>query len=403
MAGRRLAPFGWPASRRPATCYCLGGCHRTTIRHWGDACMAPYVGLRQFRALQRRFPDLHRQQRLSVIEQIMRILVTGATGLVGNNVVRELVRRNVAVRVLVRVKADVRPLQDLPVEQVGGDVLDPLSLRAALPDVEAIVHAAGRVHIGWGDLAVQRAVNVEGTRNVAQAAREAGCRLVHVSSVDALGLAPPPAWANETTPPNHKTLCSYVITKQEAEAVIRQEQARGLQAIIVNPGFMLGPWDWKPSSGRMLLAIAQRGALAAPSGGCSVCDVRDVVAGLLTALSSATPGKQYILAGYNLSYLDLWRQIAAVTEVRPPSFRIGPLVRFGLGTAGDLLGRLTGKEPEINSAAIAMSSLFHYYDSQRATQELGYRNRDLQETLRDAWHWFQTYGYAGQRSGRAPS
>jgi dihydroflavonol-4-reductase len=333
----------------------------------------------------------------------MRILVTGATGLVGNNVVRELVKRGQQVRVLVRNESDVRSLQDLSVERVTGDVVEPTSVQAALKGIDQIVHAAGRVHIGWGDWTVQRAVNVEGTRHVARAARESGCRLLHVSSVDALGLATPPMWANESTPPGGKTPCSYVITKQQAETVVREEQARGLDAVIVNPGFMLGPWDWKPSSGRMLLAVARRGVLAAPRGGCSVCDVRDVTNGLLAALQSAPTGKQYILAGYNISYWELWRQIATVTQVRKPLFRVGPLLRVGLGVGGDLITRLTGKEPEINSASLSMSDLFHHYDSQLAKHELGYRNRDLEETLRDAWRWFRTYGYAGPRPDDQPS
>jgi dihydroflavonol-4-reductase len=169
--------------------------------------------------------------------------------------------------------------------------------------------------------------------------------------------------------------------------------AAGLNAVIVNPGFMLGPWDWKPSSGKMLVGVGSRFAVLAPTGGCSICDVRDVAVGILSAMERGKVGENYILAGHNQSYLEIWRLFAKVGGSRPPVMRMGPLQRFFAGRGGDLLGRLKHRELDINSASLAMSSLFHHYSSDRAHAELGYQIRPLEETVRDAWNWFREHGY----------
>ena len=323
----------------------------------------------------------------------MKTLVTGATGLVGNNVVRLLIEKNQPVRVLVRANSDPRPLAGLDVEFAFGDVRDESAVRTASRGVDQIVHAAALVHIGWSQLEQQREINVKGSRLIAEAALAEGIRLVHVSSVDALGLGVAGIAADEETPRAGKTPCSYVITKREAEVAVREVIDRGLDGRIVNPGFMLGPWDWKPSSGRMLIAVGKRFAVLAPTGGCTVCDVRDVASGILAALEQGESGRNYILGGFHQTYFELWRLFARVGGSRPPVARLGPAMRFLVGRSGDWISRWTRGELEINSAAMAMSSLFHYHTSARAVAELGYQNRPLEQTIQDAWEWFSAYGY----------
>ena len=324
----------------------------------------------------------------------MTTLVTGATGLVGNNVVRLLRDAGETVRVLVRGTSDPRPLAGLEVEVVTGDVCDVESVRRATVGVSRVVHAAAQVHIGWTGLDSLRAINVVGTRNVATAARDANAKMVHVSSVDTLGVGSPDLAADEESPREGKVPCSYVLSKREAEQAFLEEVGCGLEGVVVNPGFMFGPWDWKPSSGRMLLEVARRFTPFAPKGGCSVCDVRDVAAGILAALERGTVGRGYILGGENVSYLDLWKRISSITGGAAPLGRAGPLMRLAAGRGGDLIGKLTGREPDVNSASVGMSDLYHYYSIARAQEELGYVVRPLEESLADAWDWFQAEGYA---------
>ncbi len=322
------------------------------------------------------------------------VLVTGATGLVGNNLVRCLLDQGQSVRVLVRTGADARPLEGLNVEAVRGDVRDRAAVERACEGVQAVLHAAALIHLGWTQRERAREINVQGTRHLVEAARRIGARLVHVSSVDALGAGSVDRPADEENYSHEKVPCTYVLTKRESDQVVRQGVRDGLDAVIVHPGFMLGPWDWKPSSGRMLLAVAQQFTPVAPPGGCTVCDIRDVARGILAAWRSGRIGRSYILGGDNLRYLELWKLFAAVTGASAPSFRVGPLMRYAAGLWGDLRTRISGREPDVNSAAIAMSCQYHYYSSARAQTELDYRCRPVRESVQDAWQWFQKFGYA---------
>lgn len=323
----------------------------------------------------------------------MRFLVTGATGLVGNNLVRQLLEQGFPVRALARSRQDQRPFQGLDVEVVQGDIGEPASLRAACEGAAVVIHAAGLVQIGWSRREEHERVNVQGALNVAAAARQAGARLVFVSSVNALGLGRREAPANEQTALPGIVECPYVLSKRRAELGIQEEMQRGLQAVIVYPGFLLGPWDWKPSSGAMLLEVAKINPLLAPVGSYSVCDVRDVSAGIVTAAKISPSGSRYILAGHNTTYREAWRRFAKLAGKSGPWFPAGPFNRNVLAVAGDLWGKLSGREPEFNSAGVWMSVQEHCFSSALAQRELGYQIRPLQETIDDTWRWFGEYGY----------
>jgi dihydroflavonol-4-reductase len=321
----------------------------------------------------------------------MLTLVTGATGLVGNNVVRLLLQRGSAVRVLTRAGSNPRPLEALDVETVHGDVRNQESMHQACDGVARVVHAAAEVRIGWSGLKLQRAINVDGTRHVAVAARETGARMVHVSTVDAMGYGSRAEPADENTPLGGHVACPYVVTKREAERVVMEQVELGLDAVIVNPVYMLGPWDWKPSSGRMLLAVACGRGLLAPPGGNDFCDVRDVAAGILAAAERGERGRRYILGGEPLSYLEAWRMFADVSGARPPRRVVGRRLLRAAGVIGGLWGRIVRREPDINSAATAMSEMEHHFQSARAADELGYSPRPAREAAEAAWDWFRRF------------
>ena len=323
-------------------------------------------------------------------------LVTGATGLVGNNVVRQLLASGQQVRVMVRGSSDSRPLEGLCVEVVRGDVCDAESVQRACRGVARVVHSAGYVRIGRSQLEHHRAVNVDGTRYVAQSAREAGARMIHVSSSDAMGILSPKEPVDEDTPLAPPPPVPYVITKREAEVVVLDEVSRGLDAVIVNPGFMLGPWDWKPSSGRMLLEVGAGKGKLAPRGWLSLCDVRDVVSGIISAIDRGQCGRRYLLAGETMLLLDAWRLFADTAGVPRPWCRAGPLMLIAVGWGGDVWTRLTGREPDVNSGAIAMARLPKNYSSKRAATELGYKTRPVRETVQDSWDWFKDHGFVDQ-------
>jgi len=324
-------------------------------------------------------------------------LITGGTGLVGNNLVRLLLERGLRVRTLVRGRAGSRELDGLPVERVVGDVTDAAAVRRAVAGARTVIHSAAMVHVGWRMLDQMRRVNVEGTRFVAEASRTTGARLVQVSSVNALGLTGDGSPADEETPFGNTVECPYVVTKREAERVVLDEVDRGLDAVIVNPVFMLGAWDWKPSSGRMLLEVAQGKGLFAPPGSQHFGDVRDIAAAIATAGDRGARGRRYILGGHHLSFLEAWTLFARVTGRRPPRAAAPPpLVRLA-GRVGDLIGHCVGREGPLNSAAATMSLLRQHFSSERARTELGYSLRPLEDTVEHAWRWFVDHGYATPR------
>jgi dihydroflavonol-4-reductase len=324
----------------------------------------------------------------------MFVLVTGATGLLGNNLVRLLLARRDRVRVLVRRRSDPRALEGLSVERVHGDVRDPASVERACAGVELVINCAGIVQVGRRSFAHHKAVNAKGAGVVARASRSAGARLVHVSSVDALGFGTREDPADEFRPPRDDVWVPYVVTKRQGDKLVLAELDFGLDAVLVHPAFTLGPWDWKPSSGRLVLRIARGHAIAAPPGGNDFCHVEDVANGVLAAAERGVIGERYILGGEALSYREAFELIARVTGARPPRFTAPAGVVRAIGLAGDFLGLVRRIEPDVNSGTALMSCLPHHFTDLKARDRLGYAPRPAIEAVRDAWEWFKAYGYA---------
>lgn len=319
--------------------------------------------------------------------------VTGATGLVGNNLVRTLIARGARVRVLARGEGR-RELEGLDLVTVQGELGDPDALRRLVSGVEVVVHAAADVRVGFGGREAMHRVNVEGTRAIC-AAMPAEARLVHVSSVDALGMRSREAPADEDTPPaEHEGGVPYVDTKREADRVVR---ASGVDHVIVHPTYMIGPWDWRPSSGRMVLAVAAGQAIYAPSGGNNFVHVQDVVDALIESVRGPA-GRAWILGNENLSYREAWTRIAMVVKMEPPRGELpawAGRVAASFARLGPALGLAEG---DVNAASIRMSFLPHYFDPARARRELGMRSTPLETAVGDAWAFFREQGFVKEKT-----
>lgn len=328
-----------------------------------------------------------------------RYLVTGATGLVGNNLVRLLLDQGHSVRVLARTPSNVEPFEGLNLEFYWANLSEDTDITPAYEGVDTVFHAAGHIHMGWSQAAQHQQINVEGTRRIAQAARHTGVKMVHISSVNALGIGPLADPANETNARPGIVQTPYIVTKRLAEQVVMDERQAGLQAIIVNPTYMLGPWDWKYSSGRMLVEVAtNRLPLIAPAGAFSVADVRDVCDAMVKVVDHIGKQDRYILAGHNLTYQELWKHFNALGGKNwGPPFRMGPFNVWMIGAVSDAWGKIVGKEPDINSAAIKLSSQQHCFSSALAIAELGYRIRPLSETIHDAAQWLKAHDFFPKR------
>jgi dihydroflavonol-4-reductase len=249
------------------------------------------------------------------------------------------------------------------------------------------------IHIGWQRVEQSRKINVDGTKNLIAACKASDARLVHVSTVDTLPAAqsieqPVSETTSDGVP---KVDSAYVISKREAETCVEHAIASGdIQGCITHPGFMLGPYDWKPSSGRMFREVTSAPLLAAPPGGGSVCDVRDVAAATIAAVRKCGNAEHFILAGHNIPYVELWKQMLQIAgKGKRPIIPLKERIRLG-GRVIDAVNRfLSLPERDVNGATIAMGCLNHYYDSSRAVEQLGYSIRPLDETLGDAWDWLK--------------
>jgi dihydroflavonol-4-reductase len=321
----------------------------------------------------------------------MRIAVTGATGLLGNNVTRSALDRGIEVVAISRNATSALSLKDLKVGRLDADITSWESLDRIEGKLDAVIHSAAHIHIGWSQREQGVNTNRIGTANAIRLAQKHSARLVHVSTVNTLAIGSKDRLADEQTPGDGQVPCTYVVSKRAAEQEVQKAIESRIDAVIVYPGFMLGPWDWKPSSGRMILDLRRGAPPLAPSGGCSICDPRDVAEGILNAIQKAPCGGRYILAGENWTYFELWQEITRQFRSRAPWTLLRRPGQLVAGSAGDLFGKLTGKEPLINSAAIAMSSQYHWYSSQKAIDQLSYRIRPVKESISEAIEWMRQY------------
>jgi dihydroflavonol-4-reductase len=232
------------------------------------------------------------------------VTVTGATGHLGNVLVRELLRRGKRVRVLVEPSDDLRPLSGLPIEIVRGDVTRKETLAGAFSGVDLVFHMAGVVSISSLDVELVRTVNVDGTRNVVEAVQRAGVRrLVYTSSVHAF-TEPPSGGVLVETAGYDPALApgDYGKAKAEASCIVLEAIRGGQDAVIVNPTAVLGPLDFRISEmGELLRMFARRRLPAVVDGGYDFVDVRDVASGHLLAAEKGRAGESYLLTGGRMS------------------------------------------------------------------------------------------------------
>lgn len=322
----------------------------------------------------------------------MRVLVTGATGFLGNNICRMLIDQGHQPVAAVRPVSDLKALDGLAVEKVTIN-FDDSDLAIALDNVDAIIHSAALIHIGWTKLEASRKVNVQNTVRLAQAARRKGIRMILVSTVDALGVASENEIGTEEKLDPPKPGNNYVVSKREAETEFLLEVSNGLDGVIVNPGFLIGPYDWRPSSGEMMINVYKNYIFFVPGGGCSVADVRDVAAGTISAIENGRAGQRYILGGQNISYYELWDRMARVMNSGGPKRKMRNWFAATVGFVADCLGKIRGQEQLINSASTQMGQIFHYHSSEKAIRELGYQINSIDDALADAFDWFVANGY----------
>ena len=335
------------------------------------------------------------------------VALTGASGLLGSNLLVALRRAGVDVRALYRSEATIAHLRDAPeargVEWRTADLDDEAALARAFEGVDAVFHVAALVSILASVTPGLTRANVDGTRRVVAACGRAKVRrLIHTSSIVTTGLAPDArSLATEESPWNFAELGlddGYCMTKKQAEDVVLAAiRDTDLDAVIINPGDLFGPMDSKPSSGKLILDTVLGKVPGVTPGGNVFTDVRDVAEGAIAAWQKGVRGERYILGGHNRPYAEVLPLIASRAGTTPPRRVIPRSLAELVGAVGDLKYRLTGREPLLTSAAVRWSYCTRFrVSSAKAEAALGYRISPLETAIDDAIDWFR-------RTGRLPA
>lgn len=323
----------------------------------------------------------------------MTTLVTGATGFVGSAVARALAARGHTLRLLTRPASDRRNLAGLDAEIVIGDLTDPDSLVRAAAGCRYVCHVAADYRFWVPDPDVMLRANVAGAVAMVRAAAQAGAeRIVHCSSVAALGQIGDGTPADENTPANEADFVGiYKRSKYLAEkAVLELAQRDRLPVVVVNPSSPVGPRDIKPTpTGKMIRDTAAGRMPAYIDTGLNIVHVDDVAQGHVMALEKGRVGERYILGGENMLLKDILALVCDVAHRRPPAISLPEAVVWPAAFAMEKLAKLTGIEPMMTRDHLKMARKKMFFSSAKATAELGYRARPVRLAVEDAVAWFR--------------
>ncbi|HSF83759.1 MAG TPA: NAD-dependent epimerase/dehydratase family protein [Anaerolineales bacterium] len=330
------------------------------------------------------------------------VVITGVSGLAGANLTRALLAQGRNVRGLIH--KDRRAVEGLAIELVEGDVRDPASLQAAFSGAEAVYHLAAHISLrsdSWDEV---EAINVQGTRNVVQACLQSGVRrLIHFSSIHAIEQAPLDQALDETRPRvSALQYPPYDRSKAFGEQEVLQGISRGLEAVILNPTGIIGPYDYYPSHfGQALLSLVEGRILALVAGGFDWVDVRDLVQAAIQAERMAPSGASYILSGHWRSVRQVANMAAALTGRPAPLWTVPMSLAYLAAPIMARLAHFNGTEPIYTRVSLAALHSNRQISHVKASRELGYQPRPFEHTLTDTLDWFIKNGYFnGQSRGK---
>lgn len=326
----------------------------------------------------------------------MRIFISGADGILGNNLVRMLINIGHEVKVLIEPGKQARYLEGLAIEKSFGSILNYQELKSVIKGYHIVIHAAAKTDTFPPKHESYWKVNFEGTKNILAAVKELGVkRLIHIGTANSFGSGNENELGNETKPfLAGKYGLDYINSKKAAQdEVLRSVIEDGLDALVVNPTFMIGPYDSKPSSGTMILAIYNGKIPGYPTGGRNFIYVGDVVSAIVTAIEKGKKGECYILGNENLSYKEVFEKMAAALGVKAPTIKMAKIITLVYGRLMSAAGAIFNFTPSVNYPMALISTEKHFYSSEKAVKELGLPQTPVSEALAEAVVWFRENKY----------
>lgn len=321
------------------------------------------------------------------------VVVTGAAGHIGGNLIRALLAEGRRVRAVVH--EDTRAIDGLDVERVHADVLDLDSLREAFDRAEVVYNLAVVISITGEQGGRVRRTNVDGVRNVAAACLDRKVkRLIHFSSIHAYSPEPRDRPVDENRPLVPEGAPAYDRSKALGQLQILEAVRDGLDAVIVNPTAVLGPHDYKPSRmGAVQLMLYRRKMPALVAGGFDWVDVRDVVAGAIAAEKKGRTGESYLLSGHYATFAQLAHLVQEVTGIKVPSIVVPMWLAYIGAPFVQTFSRLSGSMPLYTIEALHALRCYREVSHEKASRELDYNPRPLRDTVADTWAWWRDRGF----------
>jgi dihydroflavonol-4-reductase len=333
----------------------------------------------------------------------MKCFVTGASGFIGSNLVHELTARGHRVKALLRPNADERALAGAKFERVTGDLLDRKLLDREIEGCDWCFHVAASYQLWMRNYAPMYEANVEGTRNVIEAAGKVGCRrIVYTSTVGCIGL--PKKVKGKFTPTTEVNRVSdeqmtsdYKRSKFRAETVaLDLFRKKGLPVVIVNPSAPVGPRDVKPTpTGQVIVDFLNRRLPAYLETGLNWVHVRDVAVGHILAAEKGSLGERYILGNKdgNWTMRETMAALEEITGIPAPGMKIPHWVALAAAHVNEKISFVTNKPPRAPLAGVRMAKYKMWFNPAKAIRELGLPQTPPKQALADAVEWFRENGY----------
>ncbi len=325
----------------------------------------------------------------------MKIFLTGGDGLLGSNLVRELLNKGHELKVLVQPGRQTITLDGLNIERIEGDLLDIDSLTKAAEGAEAIYHVAASTSIWPSRNEIVNRVNIEGTQNIIALAKSLNVKkLVYVGTANSFSFGTKEEPGVEGTPYiAGKYGLDYMDSKFKAHQLIDEAVKDGVPAVVVNPTFMLGPYDSMPSSGAMVLAVYKQEVPGFAPGGRNYICVKDAAIGIANALEKGRVGESYIIGNKNMSYKEAFTLMAKTLNVKAPKIPMPKAVVLAYGKVSMWLFKLTGKKPVVSYPMAKIACDTHYFSAAKAVKELGLPQSPIEEGIKECFDWLDKNGY----------
>jgi dihydroflavonol-4-reductase len=332
----------------------------------------------------------------------MKVLITGADGVLGNNLVREILSRNYSVTVLIISEQYPTPgLDGLSINRMYGNILDKQIVVSAVSGHDYVIHAAASTQVYPARSSFIREVNIQGTINIIEACLQHQVkRLIHVGTANSFAPGSLQHPGNEEgTFIGYRYGLDYIDSKYEAQQMVLQAvQKKGLNALIVNPVFMIGPYDTKPSSGVLLLELYNGRIAGYAPGSKSYIPVKDAAVAITNAITLGENGQCYILSNISLRHKEALKMMAEIMGVKPPSLDLPAAIVKLAGVIASWKGKNSGRPPALTKELAVISCEEHCYSGAKAHRDLLMPYSDFRVAIAECFEWFVEHHYIRKKS-----